>query len=124
MSNAMVPKRNEIELRHLRCFLAAAEHASFRRAGTALGIQASSVSRRIRDLEDQLGVSLFQRHNGGVRLTVAGEKFKARARAIIEQVSEGVVDNSVIGCGVDGRIRIGLVATASFELFWRACSTI
>jgi DNA-binding transcriptional LysR family regulator len=106
----MVPKRDGIELRHLRYFLAAAEHSSFRRAGSALGVQESAISRRIRDLEDQLGASLFQRHNGGVRLTVAGEKFKARARAIIEQVRDGVVDISLIGRGVDGRIRIGLVA--------------
>lgn len=100
----------KIELRHIRCFLAAAEHGSFRKAGATLGIQESSVSRRIRDLEDQLGVSLFQRYNGGVRLTVAGDKFESRARAILGQVSEGVADLSSIGRGMDGRVRIGLVA--------------
>jgi DNA-binding transcriptional LysR family regulator len=46
---AKLPK--SIELRHLRYFLAAAEHGSFRKAAVALGVQESSMSRRIRDLE-------------------------------------------------------------------------
>ena len=64
-----------MELRHLRYFVAAAEHGSFRKAASALGIRESAVSRRIRDLEDHLGASLFQRHNGGVILTLAGQRF-------------------------------------------------
>ena len=71
-------RRNElsIELRHLRYFIAAAEHGSFRKAGAAVGVQESAISRRIRDLEDQLGASLFNRYNGGVHLTFAGERFQ------------------------------------------------
>jgi DNA-binding transcriptional LysR family regulator len=63
-----------IELSQIRYFLAAVEHGSFRKAASGLGIQESTISRRIRDLEDQLGASLFIRHNGGVRLTVAGQR--------------------------------------------------
>lgn len=59
-------RTSAIELRHLRYFIAAAEHGSFRKAGVALHVQESAVSRRIRDIEDRLGASLFQRHNGGV----------------------------------------------------------
>lgn len=106
----MAENAQKIELRHLRCFLAAAGHGSFRRAAVALGMQESSISRRIRDLEDQIGVSLFQRFNGGVRLTIAGERFQIRAQAILGQVRDGVVDISSIGRGTDGRIRIGLIA--------------
>lgn len=64
-----------IELRQIRYFLAAAEHGSFLKAAAALGIQESAVSRRIRDLEDDLGASLFQRHNGGVVPILAGQQF-------------------------------------------------
>jgi DNA-binding transcriptional LysR family regulator len=63
--------KSTIRLRQLRHFLAAADHGSFRKAAIALDINESSVSRQIRDLEDELGASLFIRHSGGVRLTVA-----------------------------------------------------
>ena len=106
----MVDSPQKIELRHLRYFLAAAEHGSFRKAGAALGIQQSSISRRICDLEDILGASLFQRYNSGVRLTFAGDRFLARVQVILGQVCDGVVDVALIGCGRNGHIRIGLIA--------------
>ena len=52
-----------IELRHINYFVVASEQGSFRKAATLLSIQASAVSRRIRDLEDQLGASLFGCNN-------------------------------------------------------------
>lgn len=50
-----------IELRHLRYFVAAVEHGSFRKASVALRVQESAISRRIRDLEGHLGVAVFNR---------------------------------------------------------------
>jgi len=52
--------RAPVRLRQLSYFLAAADYGSFRKAATALSIEESSISRRIRDLEDDLGASLFQ----------------------------------------------------------------
>ncbi|WP_394113062.1 LysR family transcriptional regulator [Xanthobacter wiegelii] len=69
----------EIEIRHLRYFIAATDAGSFRKAAAALGVQESSVSRRIRDVEDQIGASLFVRHSGGINLTMAGQRFLHRA---------------------------------------------
>ncbi|KQT60744.1 MULTISPECIES: helix-turn-helix domain-containing protein [unclassified Aureimonas] len=65
-----------IELRHLRCALAAADHGSFRRAAGALGVRPSSVSRRIRDLEAMLDVKIFVRSSGGVQVTASGQGFR------------------------------------------------
>ncbi len=48
-----------IELRHLNTFVVVAEHGSFRKAGAAIGLSQSAVSRCIADLEDQFGASLF-----------------------------------------------------------------
>lgn len=106
-------RRNElsIELRHLRYFISAAEHGSFRKAAAAIGIQESAISRRVRDLEDQLGASLFNRHNGGVHLTFAGERFLGRARDIIRNVGNGVEDVASIGRSEDGRVRIGIYSS-------------
>ncbi|GEC15803.1 LysR family transcriptional regulator [Nitrobacter winogradskyi] len=106
-------RRNEltIELRHLRYFIAAAEHGSFRKAGVARGVQESAISRRVRDLEDELGASLFNRYNGGVRLTFAGERFLSRARQIIRNVGHGAEDVASIGRSEDGRVRVGIYSS-------------
>lgn len=66
----------ELRLCHLRYFVAAANHGSFRRASAALDIQESMISRAVRYLEDRLGASLSHRHNGGVALTVAGGQLR------------------------------------------------
>jgi DNA-binding transcriptional LysR family regulator len=100
-----------IELRHLRYFIAAAEHGSFRKAGEAVGVQESAISRRVRDLEDQLGASLFNRYNSGVRLTFAGERFLRRARQIIRNVGDGAEDVASIGRSEDGRVRVGIYSS-------------
>lgn len=107
-----------IELRHLRYFVVAAEHGSFRKASLAIGIQESAVSRRIRDLEDHLGASLFQRHSGGVQLTNAGIRFLERARSALQIIDAGVRDVAAIGRSEEGRIKIGILSSlASGFLF-------
>lgn len=104
-------RRRHPELRHLRYFVAAAEHGSFRKAGVALGIQESAVSRRIRDLEDELGASLFQRQTTGVVLTVAGQRFLSSARRALQSVSDGATDVAAIGRCEEGKIRIGVFSS-------------
>lgn len=100
-----------IEFRHLRYFLAVVEHGSFRKAAAAIGIQESAISRRIRDLEDQLGASLFQRHNGGVFLTLAGQQFVRHARKAVRQIGLGAKQVAAIGRSEDGRIKIGIFSS-------------
>jgi len=100
-----------IELRQIRYFLSAAEHGSFRKAALALGIQESAVSRRVRDLEDHLGASLFQRHSGGVLLTLAGQQFLRRARKALRQIGQGARDVAAIGCSEDGCIKVGIFSS-------------
>ena len=89
--------RSPIRLRQLRCFLAATDHGSFRKAATALTINESSVSRQIRDLEDELGASLFLRHSAGVRLTVAGQEFLRSARGALRQIDVGATKVAAVG---------------------------
>ena len=52
--------------------LAVAEYLNFRHAANALGVAQSSVSARVKALEEDLGIVLFERHARGVRLTEAG----------------------------------------------------
>lgn len=100
-----------LELRQIRYFLAAAEHGSFRKAASALEIQESAISRRIRDLEDELGASLFQRHNGGVCLTLAGQHFVRRARKGLQQIEHGARDVAAIGRSERGHIKVGIFSS-------------
>ena len=99
------------ELRHLRSFVAAAEQGSFRKAADRLQVQESAISRRIRDLEDQIGASLFIRHTGGVALTLAGQRFLTRARSALSQLDEGAREVGSIGRSEVGHLSVGLFSS-------------
>jgi DNA-binding transcriptional LysR family regulator len=110
--------KSTIRLRQLRHFLAAADHGSFRKAAIALDINESSVSRQIRDLEDELGASLFIRHSGGVRLTVAGQEFLRSARHALRQIDIGVTKVAAVGRADQGLLKVGIFSSlASGFLF-------
>ncbi|WP_320177666.1 LysR family transcriptional regulator [Roseovarius pacificus] len=103
----------EIELRCLRYFLASAENGSFRKAAIVLNVQESSISRRIRDLEDKLGTSLFHRCSTGVRLTYAGHIFLASVRRAFHSLEDGVNEIKTISTAMAGRVRIGIFSSIS-----------
>ena len=80
-----------MELRHLRYFVAVAETQNVLRAATQkLHVSQPAVSRQIRDLEDELGVELFERTGKAVHLTIAGSLFLKEARGILERTDEAV----------------------------------
>jgi LysR family glycine cleavage system transcriptional activator len=67
----------------LQGFEAAARHLSFTKAGEELFLTQSAVSRQIKDLEDQLGVPLFERRHRALLLTEAGQQFYASAAQVL-----------------------------------------
>ncbi len=71
-----------IELRHLRYFIVVAEELNFRRAAERIHIDQTSLSRAIRDLEEQLGVPLFTRLPRRLHLTPAGSRLLREARRL------------------------------------------
>lgn len=107
----MVKRVETIRLRQLSYFVVAAEQGAFRKASHALGVQESTISRAIRDLEDELGASLLHRHNNGVCLTVAGERFLRRVRIIFEQIREGLEEVAAVGRCESGCISVGLFSS-------------
>ncbi len=100
-----------MNFRHLRYFIAASEHGSFRKASAALGVQESTISRRVRDMEDGLGSALFHRHSGGVCLTVAGQRLLSRARKVLRYVNEGAEIVDAVGRAKEGHLRIGIFSS-------------
>jgi DNA-binding transcriptional LysR family regulator len=80
-----------MELRHLRYFVAVAEMENVSRAAMQrLHVSQPSLSRQIRDLEDEMGVQLLERTAKSVRLTDAGRAFLDEARAILKHADDAV----------------------------------
>jgi DNA-binding transcriptional LysR family regulator len=77
-----------LELRHLRCFVAVADHGQMLAAADALHLAQPAVSQTIGQLEREVGVALFQRHPRGVALTRAGEDLLPKARAALNSSAE------------------------------------
>jgi DNA-binding transcriptional LysR family regulator len=102
-----------IDLVSVRQALLVAEHLSFSRAAHVLGVRQSAVSRRVRALEDTLGVSLFERDSTGVRLTEAGRRFLERSRPAIAEIDHAVKAAAAAGRGAEGVIRIGILSSVS-----------
>jgi len=88
--------------------LAVAEYLNFRHAANALGVAQSSVSARVKALEEDLGILLFDRHARGVRLTEAGRHFVASVSTGIDQLDHAVKTAGALARGEEGCLRIGL----------------
>ncbi|HEX7791450.1 MAG TPA: LysR family transcriptional regulator [Afipia sp.] len=88
--------------------LAAAEHGSFYKAGQQFGIPASTISRRVRSLEAQMGVTLFRRHRHGIRSTAVGSSFIEEIRRVLDDLDLVLVNASASNGATKGSLRIGL----------------
>ncbi|MDR6853839.1 LysR family transcriptional regulator [Variovorax guangxiensis] len=99
-----------ISLRQLRVFVAVAEALSFTRAGEALGLPQSTVSTQLRELEDALGLRLFDRHTRMLRLTEAGAEILPLARKTLADL------DAVVGSSAElktlGRGRVSIAASS------------
>ena len=97
-----------MELRHLRYFVAVAEMENVSRAATQrLHVAQPSLSRQIRDLEDEIGVRLLERTARAVRLTDAGRAFLDEARAIVKHTNEAVLKARAIGGKRETELHVG-----------------
>jgi DNA-binding transcriptional LysR family regulator len=97
-----------VELRHLRYFVAVAEMENVSRAATQrLHVAQPSLSRQIRDLEDEVGVPLLERTARAIRLTNAGRAFLDEARAILKCTDEAVLKARAIGGKRETELHVG-----------------
>lgn len=112
-----------MDLRHLRYVVAATRNGSFSAAGHELNVRQPIISKRIRELEDELGVFLFDRATSGARLTPTGEEFVVGARRIIDAFQRLSERAKASGAGNTGRLVIGFDRSMSSGCFRMALKT-
>lgn len=117
-----------MEIRHLKYFLGVAEELNFGRAAEKMHISQPPLSRQIMDLEEDLGVKLFDRTARGVELTEAGNYLVVEAQKLLglsERIRERITQ---IGTESARRIRLGFVGSTLYsflpELMRRCCSEV
>jgi DNA-binding transcriptional LysR family regulator len=105
-----------MELRHLRYFIAVAEQLHFRHAAEIVHVAQPALSHQIKQLEEEIGVTLFDRSRHKVRLTPAGKAFYEAAQSILKKTNEAVIEARKAEHGDAGTIRIGFVSTAGITI--------
>jgi len=102
-----------MELRHLRYFRAVGREEHFGRAAKILHVAQPALTRQIRHLEEELGVTLFERRPRGVQLSAAGRMFLSESEAILAQVERSVEKARSYASGHFGTLRVGFSEIAS-----------
>ncbi|MGH7006055.1 MAG: LysR substrate-binding domain-containing protein, partial [Alphaproteobacteria bacterium] len=103
-----------MDMRSLVCFIAVAEELHFRRAAERLHLTQPALSQRIRVLEEEIGVALFERDRRQVRLTPAGTAFVEPVRATL--ASAGLARTQALRAarGEVGQLRLGFTVIAFY----------
>ncbi|WP_257283619.1 HTH-type transcriptional activator IlvY [Endozoicomonas sp. SESOKO1] len=111
-----------MDLRPLKQFLALAESLHFNRASLICHVSPSTLSRSIKQLEDQLGVTLFERDNRSVSLTAKGKRFQAYAREALSQWD--IIHNELVADAgeLHGSLSMYCSVTASYSFLYEILS--
>lgn len=103
-----------LTFRQLRVFVEVAQQGSMARAAEALHLSAPAISMQIRDLEDQVGLTLFDRHGRKLGLSTAGEYFLVHARRLLADLRDARVAMSRLKRLEHGLLTIGIVSSAAY----------
>ncbi len=105
-----------MELRHLRYFIAVADELSFTKAAQRLRLAQPSLTRQVRNLEDEIGVLLLNRANNRVTLTEAGRAFLFDAKKLLAMCAESVAAVQRMNRGESSELNIGYTANVHYAL--------
>jgi len=103
---------NQTEFRHYKYFLALAKELHFRKAAESLYISQPGLSRQIKQMENELGISLFERHNRKVELTKAGLYLQKELTSNFKRLDDIVNHAKLLNDGIDGNLKMGYVGSA------------
>ena len=110
----------EMELRHLRYFVAVAEEENVSRAALKLHVSQPGISRQIHDLEDEIGFQLFERSAKSLKLTAAGKVFLTEARVVLQHADEAVKKARAAAGGTSGEINVGYAPSLTIQILPQA----
>jgi LysR family hydrogen peroxide-inducible transcriptional activator len=102
----------DLSLKDLQYVLAVAEHLNFSRAAEECHVSQPALSKQIKNLEGQLGVSLFERSKRQVLLTSAGQVFCTKARRVLDEAETLLNSMSSMGQPLSGVFRLGVIASS------------
>jgi DNA-binding transcriptional LysR family regulator len=105
-----------MELRHLRYFVAVAEDLSFTKAAQKLRLAQPSLTRQVRNLENEIGVRLLERANNRVALTEEGRRFLFDAKKLLTMCAESVAAVQEMNRGESSELNIGYVSNIHYGL--------
>ena len=94
----------DVEIRHLRAFIAVAEELNFSRAAARLYVSQPALSRQVRALERSIGYQLLRRSTHRVELTLAGEALLERARQVLTALDDAVAAAQSVGGEMTARM--------------------
>nr|WP_240979357.1 LysR substrate-binding domain-containing protein [Streptomyces sp. HNM0574] len=97
----------------MRAFAAVAEHLHFREAAGSIGMSQPALSGAVSALEDTLGVQLLERTTRKVLLSPAGERVAARARRVLDTVSDLMEEAEAARAPFTGVVRLGVIPTVA-----------
>lgn len=100
-----------MEFKHIRYFLAVAEHENISHAAESLGMGQPPLSLQIKALEKNIGVKLFDRVAQGVKLTAAGEAFYEEVKGVPEALNQAQLAAKAAARGETGQIVIGFTTS-------------
>lgn len=102
---------HDLSLHKLRYVVAVADTLGFRKAAERCHVSQPSLSAQVRELEDILGIPLFERDRRRVLLTAAGADLVARARRVLAEADDLVAAATRLGDPLAGTLRLGVIPT-------------
>lgn len=113
-----------MDLRQLRHFLTLAEECHFGRAAARLHVAQPALSQQVKQLERELGVSLFNRSTRHVELTEAGRHLVEHARVLVAEEERTLAHMRELATGHAGRVSVGFIGTATYDVLPRVARTV
>lgn len=105
-----------LKLTQLRDVIAAAELGSLRAASRHLGIAQPAISRSIREIENELGATLFERHQQGIRLTALGKVFIRRAKLVQSELRRAQEEIDQMNGEMTGCVSVAMSSASTFTM--------
>jgi DNA-binding transcriptional LysR family regulator len=113
-----------LRFKHLELFRAVCEHRTLRRAAEASAMTQPAATKLVREMEDMLGVPLFERDRRGMHLTVHGEMLARHVGIVLADLAKLSHDIALSAAGATGQIRLGIIPSLNAELLARAMAQL